>query len=62
MQKNLFELKVKVKITNLPEKYKDGVKIIDMDLTPVELKEGETVKVTLETAQILMEKGISEPV
>lgn len=60
MQASLANLKVKVRIKKLPEKYKDGVRIIDLDLTPVELKEGKVVKVTLELAQIMVEKGIGE--
>jgi len=57
---NLFNIKTKVRIKNLPEKYKDGIRILDYDLTPVELKVGNVVEVTLEAAQVLIERGIGE--
>ena len=56
----LFHIKTKVRIKNLPEKYREGIRILDYDLTPVELKIGNVVEVTLETAQVLIERGIGE--
>lgn len=56
----LFHIKTKVRIKNLPEKYREGIRILDYDLTPVELKVGNVVEVTLETAQALIERGIGE--
>ena len=53
-------MKTKVRIKNLPEKYRDGIRILDYDLTPVELKVGNVVEVTLEAAQVLIERGIGE--
>ena len=56
----MFHIKTKVRIKNLPEKYREGIRILDYDLTPVELKIGNVVEVTLETAQVLIERGIGE--
>jgi len=57
---DFFLRKVRVKIKNLPDKYKDVVRIVDCDMKVVELKEGKVVIVTRECADILVKRGIAE--